>query len=452
MILTVYVKTGIAQNALFTDHGFIPKANISATLGYAAEFQSAFHLNGEVFIATSDGVWKHTISTKTWMASGLQGKKVSCLVKHPTDTDKIFAATRVGPLGGGNKVALYISDDAGASWQESDTSLHETISCIEFNPSNASYMYANVEGSDIIMSSDEGRTWTKPLGLLGYTCYILFLPNNDSMIFQGSESPLDCAWLGSYKLKKDKSVDFGSFKIVVDGQCGTGPWENRRPTNLSAYSHTGNTIYVGQEGALSKVDPSEVNQTRFIYVSEGQKDKPYSYIYGVWVDVKDSGHIVFGGALNGDNSGLMQLYETYDGGGRVFKYEQIFDVSAPHICEIVDLGNNKLGIIINDNDSNKVKLVIMEPESLNVNEDLIPAGLTIYPNPTRDQVYFKYPENLHMGKMNVEVYSSYGNLLIQYKGNAPLSSISTKLLSTGIYYLRISIDDAIFIKRLMVDR
>ena len=58
---------------------------------------------------------------------------------------------------------------------------------------------------------------------------------------------------------------------------GLEDWENRRPTELKTFPFEPNSLYVGKEGALSKITGET---SEFIYQAEEGDDIPYSYISG----------------------------------------------------------------------------------------------------------------------------------------------------------------------------
>jgi|GEM_PF-7062577 len=74
----------------FIDYGFIP-----AEMNWPpiSNFRSAAYHNGHVFVATDDGLWKNNLSTKEWNRSGLAGKAISLIYKHPLKLNTLFAGT-----------------------------------------------------------------------------------------------------------------------------------------------------------------------------------------------------------------------------------------------------------------------------------------------------------------------------------------------------------------------
>lgn len=438
----------IGQNANFIDYGFIPTPSVSAGKDGASEFQTAIFNNGEIFIATSDGIWKNNISTQQWSSSGLQGKKISCIYKHPSIANKMFAGAQITT---NNSTPLFISNDSGITWLPVTSTITETIYCIAVSPTNPDHIYANVASTDIISSQDGGINWSAPSGGFGYESNIIFTPSDGNTIYQGSENPLDCAWLGKYDIDSNNPDSIMNFQYVADGNCGSGPWENRRPNKLQTYSYTGNMIYVGQEGALSKVDPTQLNSITFIYKSEGEPNKPYTYVYGIWVDPLDINHVIFGGSKNGDNTGLMQIYETWDEGATFHRYTQTFGVTTPSICDIVHIDNNKVALIIYDQSVDRIKLIIMEPsQPLSIpNNQIKPENVSIYPNPADNTLNIDFSNVMNYDKIRVNIYSTDGKLI--KSENMHANSLNLESFESGIYHLILNLDEQKIHKKFIVD-
>lgn len=344
----------------FIDYGYIP-ANVSINNG-VAEFQAAIYNENHVFVATNDGLWKVNLTTKEWSRSGLEGKTITAIFKHPTLQNKFFAGTKSN--GTNTDKTLYISDDGGVNWSQASSPIfdgydnkYENYLCFAVRPNYTDHIYANLEGgTTIAVSTDRGNTWTRmnneSSSYLGYQSNIAFFPNNPQYIIQGSETPLDFAWLGKYEIDYSNPVNSYDMSKIVDESI----WENRRPNELQIYDFAPNDIYVGQEGALSKVTG---NTNKFIFKSENN-NFPYSYIYAIWVDPTNTNHILFGGAINGENQ-PMSLYETFDEGTTINRFTNKLGLQNPEIMEIVST-NTYPAIIINDRGINKVKLVLFKTE------------------------------------------------------------------------------------------
>lgn len=344
----------------FIDHGYIPASVKSDNSG--SEFQSAIYSNGAVYVATNDGIWKNTLATKEWSRAGLEGKVITCIYKHPTIPNKFFAGTKSD--GSATDKTLYLTIDAGVTWLavaapifDMANNRYENYVCMAVRPNNPRHIYANLEGgTTIAVSTDDGANWVRmnnqTSSNFGYQSNIVFIANNSNKIFQGSETPLDDAWLGRYDVGTTPT-DLTNFEKVVT----TATWGNRRPTELQAYNFVPNTIYVGQEGALSKV--TGTTSKDIFKVLNGATNFPYSYIYGIWVNPSNPNHIIFGGSVNGSDQ-PMSLYETYNEGGTIRRIENKLGLQNPQVREILQT-NTYPAILLNDADANKVKLVLYRP-------------------------------------------------------------------------------------------
>ncbi|GAB3788778.1 hypothetical protein GCM10028818_56020 [Spirosoma horti] len=299
------------------DHGSIPVPVEGHSEFAENEFQTATYQNHFVFVATSDGLWKNNLLTKEWSRSGLKGKRVSCIFRHPTIENKLFAGIK--PDEHSPEKTLFISNDGGATWQAAQSPVYDELEnryeiyvSLAVRPNHPDQIYANIGGTMIAVSTDGGLNWQRmnheQHSDLGYRSAIVFLPNNADQIFQGSENPFDDAWLGRYDIDPSDPVKLKNFTKVVD----MGVFGNRRPVELQTHAYTGNSIYVGQEGALAKVSGTT---PQFIFkAEEANPAVPYTYIYGIWVDPKDTHHILFGGALNAESQPSLSLFETFDEG------------------------------------------------------------------------------------------------------------------------------------------
>ena len=107
--------------------------------------------DGEAGDSYSVGILKSTNGGATWNTTGLtwtasQGRTISKLLMHPTNSSILIAATSNG---------VYRSTNGGTSWTQTSTGNFKDM---EFNPGNPNIMY--VSGSILRRSTDNGVTWT----------------------------------------------------------------------------------------------------------------------------------------------------------------------------------------------------------------------------------------------------------------------------------------------------
>ncbi|WP_221393020.1 glycoside hydrolase [Dyadobacter sp. NIV53] len=342
------------------DHGYIPVTVDGHSEFASNEFQLAAYNNNFVFVATSDGLWKNNLTTKEWSRSGFEGKKVSCIFRHPTVGNKLFAGIKLSE--NATEKSLFISNDGGITWTAAESPVHndldniyETYVSMAVRPNNPDHIYANLEGGAMIaVSTDGGKNWKRMNNAMdsyfGYQSNIVFLPNNSSQIFQGSENPLDDAWLGRYDIDAKNPVLLSNFTKVVDMSV----FGNRRPVELQTNAYSGNSIYVGQEGALTKVTGTT---TKFIFKADEENAKlPYAYIYGIWVDPNDTNHILFGGAINGDQTSLS-LFETFDEGKAITQLTGSSTLANAEVRKIVAT-NTYPAIVVYEPGTKKTRLLL----------------------------------------------------------------------------------------------
>jgi len=351
------------ETPIVTDPGkgeFIDCGSIPASLDAGrsiAEFQSAIYNDGYVFVATSDGVWKNELATKTWSRAGLEGKSISAIYKHPDLANKFFAGVHSDNTA--SFKTLYISNDGGSNWEAGENliyngleNFYEDYVCFAVRPGHPDHIYANLNGGTMIaISTDGGLNWVRmnneTESYFGYQCTIAFTPGDASTIYQGSENPLDVAWLGAYEIDESHPELLTNFSRVVN----TDTWGNRRPNELLSFSYTGEALYVGQEGALSIFSG---DSSRYIYKSE-DGNLPYTYVDAIWVDPENTKRILFGGIQNGGND--MNLYETCDEGDSIFRFTDKMGFSNPDIREFISTDSYP-AILINDDGENEVRLYL----------------------------------------------------------------------------------------------
>ncbi len=350
------------KNGELTDLGFLP-AEVTIT----ADFQPMVYFNGYLLTGTSDGIWRCNITTGEWSRGGLEGRSITALFVHPEINNKIYAGVHSDYSA--TTKSLFISDDGGTIWHEATTPVFNTLDnyyedylCFAVRPGQPQHIYANLLGGSMIaVSTDGGESWNrmnyKEESYFAYPCNITFMPDNADVIIQGSESPLDCAWLGQYEINESDPVILENFTKLVD----IDTWSNRRPNELLTYSYTGDNIYVGQEGALSKVNGTSV---KFIFKHEGShksipsdEDLYYTYVKGIWVDPDNTDHIIFGGMLNNDTQ-PMQLYETYNEGITISRFTDKCGMENPCLLKIVPAPDLP-ALLFEDQNTGKVKIMLM---------------------------------------------------------------------------------------------
>ena len=107
--------------------------------------------DGAFFVATAGGVFRSDNRGETWKRSGLDGRQIEHLARHPRLPDLLYAC---GPAG------LWRSSDAGRTWTDISQSLGGArIQCVVADPSDASGILVGTAAQGILKSRDMGLTW-----------------------------------------------------------------------------------------------------------------------------------------------------------------------------------------------------------------------------------------------------------------------------------------------------
>ncbi|MFN8579729.1 MAG: hypothetical protein U0163_01945 [Gemmatimonadaceae bacterium] len=260
-----------------------------------------------------DGVYKSTDGGRTWTNMGLsEGRHVARIAIDPTNSDVVYVAVP-GHLWGPNpERGLYKTVDGGRTWQlvlkkDEDTGAVD----VAIDPSDPQTVYAAMyqrrrqpfgfvgggPGSGLYKSTDAGRTWkqltaglpTTTVGRIGISIY----RKDPRVVYICLEQGERYTSSISY----DKRLA-GIFRSDDKGETwrAMGDW-NPRP----AYS------------SQIRVDPSD--QSRIYMVAYSFSDdsgktfkSPRQSLHGddriVWVDPKDSRHVI-----KGDDGGVGISYD-----------------------------------------------------------------------------------------------------------------------------------------------
>ncbi|MDI9336835.1 MAG: hypothetical protein QM539_00250 [Alphaproteobacteria bacterium] len=303
----------------------------------AISFQAGFFDNNNIVVGTSDGIWRLNLITNTWDSLGFSGKKLTALYKHPV-LNTYLASIKTGYSK--TLPAIYTSINQGKTWTAA-SGIYSTLDSYYFSfshfrahPTLNQVIFSNISGNQFVVSKDGGLTWnlqnySKSVGF-GYDLISNFYPDQPNKIYFGTENPLDVSWLGRFDININDPVLLTNLTQIIKPNT---VWGNRRPNSLEYFSYVPNSFYVGQEGALAKV--TDTNSTYIFNVGITGKDSfPYSYIRGIWVDPKNTKHILFGGFTQAPTTEL-NLFETYDEGKTIVQIKNGFGLQHPRLLQII---------------------------------------------------------------------------------------------------------------------
>ncbi len=166
--------------------------------------------DGEAGDTYSIGVLKSTDGGTTWLPSGLtwtvnQGRTISKLLIHPTNSSILLAATSNG---------VYRTTDAGATWTQVRTGNFKDM---EFKPGDPNTVY--VSGTTFWKSINNGQNWTQVTSGLPTTgiarMALAVTPANSAYVYMLVARSSDNGLLGVYR-----STDNGT---TFTQRIGTSP-------------------------------------------------------------------------------------------------------------------------------------------------------------------------------------------------------------------------------------
>ena len=142
-----------------------------------------------LYAGTVSGVYKSTNGGKTWIEPfNFAGDNITCLVHHPTDTEKIYAGTKSS--------GVYYTDNEGGSWTSANIGLAMASKPIFTGPGTAKGSMSSVNISDTTKTEewiveyiaiDDGNTFSVSGSLSGQQETNYDIANETSYTSNGGE-------------------------------------------------------------------------------------------------------------------------------------------------------------------------------------------------------------------------------------------------------------------------
>jgi photosystem II stability/assembly factor-like uncharacterized protein len=285
---------------------------------------------GDIFAATSKGVYRSSDKGSTWMAfaSGMTNKFTEALAINSADV--IFAATRAG---------VFRSEDNGETWQEFNTGLTEvSLQAIAVTPLGDIVVGTQ---NGIFISNNNGDNWTEySEGLTNKWVYDV-LPVTEDTLLAGT--------LGGAFVSTDHGVNweradgqfgvvytFGSHSDSVIYTGGGGYFYRSTNYGLNWAPVTANELELGYTGEILATPEKLIIGTFFrgVLQSNDSGETWQETNSGLNVtDVRDMLTLPNGQFLASTNSGL---FRTADGGNT---WDWLYDANFGADVRTIEVGH-----------------------------------------------------------------------------------------------------------------
>jgi photosystem II stability/assembly factor-like uncharacterized protein len=294
--------------------------------------------NARNSVSWGDGVYQSTDGGQSWNNMGLRDShSIGRIVIHPTNPDIVYVAA-LGHLWGPSKErGLYKTTDAGKTWTLSKfIDEHTGFIDVAMDPSDPDTLYAAAyqvrrdafsggnpailggPGSGLYRTTDGGKNWhrmsaglpLRPLGRCGLSIY----RKDPSTVFAVVQTDLTSSGTAGQEANlKDREItsEFGKkqkLPITAD-DGGVFRSDDNGKTWRQVNSLCPRPFYYGQ----IRVDPADVNRVYVLginfhvsrdggktFVSEDQASGTHADYHALWIDTRDSDHLILGcdGGLN----------------------------------------------------------------------------------------------------------------------------------------------------------
>jgi len=355
----------------------------------------AFSQNGDVIVGTDNGMYKSTDGGATWNHTGLTDTVMMSTILYAPD-GRMFAGNTDNTAS-----HVFTSTDNGSSWNINEIGFSSTRTC-DFAYNSQGELFVGTGWAAPIHSSTDGVNWNGPnwssLGFTGNTVTIAVAIDTSDNIFIGTE--------GQGVLRSTNNGSSYSWVAFSGGDVTDIKISPNQDVFVAHDAFSGNgvgSLYRSTDGGnLWSANLMPANGlTNCIFIASS--DSIYvGTTQGVWLSV-DTGSTwtLLNTGLNPGNIVIHTLELGPDG----YLYA----------------GTAGAGIYRSVNP-------IKNGTAVGINETVFKQNITLYPNPTTEQIYFSQTLN------DIEIYNIYGQTVMTKIKAA--NSISVHELPDGIYFIR----------------
>jgi photosystem II stability/assembly factor-like uncharacterized protein len=317
--------------------------------------------------------------------------------------------------------SLEVSNDHGQTRNLIYQTFFDDVRALTPNPANPNLIWVSMREAGLISFdfSDFNQVIETPIQSpeTGIVYEIYFNPTNSDEVWIAINNTiyksLDNG--GNWEAKGNGlslSMDEAVFDIV------------QNPNNTDQFlAASSNGIYKTSDGGAEWTQVLSVNNVRKIDYSPLAEGSIVASIYSS--DVAEA-QLIYS-TDNGENWNLVPL-------------EAMVHVQSSSMDYFFN--ENSADVYVATNDIGIVKFNI-ELSTLGSPDNTSSNSIVVYPNPTKDILYIK-GEQTNFNE--IAIYNSSGVLIAHYPAN---NNISLAGLSTGVYFLKVVVNDEIYIKRII---
>ncbi len=204
------------------------------------------------------GIYKFDENVNSWekINTGMDNSVVNDLIVNPNACNTVYAATE-------EELKLYMSADAGSSWELNQSNLSASFDVLAVDPDNPSTFYGAKSGLGyhrLYKGENNGQFWTGPIDFtdcLGSPCYteitdILVKPGNSDAILVSTQP---------YYLSSGLT-GFGTIARTTDGGVSWDRLITAPGSAMAIDPQNPDIVYIGKErvGQVFKVQDAWGNQ------------------------------------------------------------------------------------------------------------------------------------------------------------------------------------------------